>query len=159
VTVDEFLGRLEQVRRNGRGWTARCPAHEDRTPSLSVREGDDGRILVHCFAGCTADKITAALGLRLSDLYPGPPIDWSRFVPRTAQERQAAELRKLRRHVRALELERKRAMLALHRASLLVAIAYSDDADSVLERLWDGAVAELEREAAAAADAAGREPA
>jgi hypothetical protein len=42
VTVEEFLGDLEKVRRNGAGWIARCPAHEDRSPSLSVREGDDG---------------------------------------------------------------------------------------------------------------------
>lgn len=153
MTVDAFLEELEKVRRNGRGWTARCPAHEDKSPSLSVREGDDGRILVRCFAGCTVDKVCAALGLRLSDLFPGPPIDWSRFTPRTPEERQAAELRKLRRHVRALELEQRRAMRALDRACLLVGIAYSDEPDAVLERLWQGAVADLEREAAADADA------
>lgn len=156
VTVDEFLVELEHVRRNGNGWTARCPAHEDRTPSLSVREGDEGRVLVHCHAGCTPAKVCASLGLRLADLFQGPPIDWSRSVPRTPEERQVAELWKMRRHVRVLELERKRAMLALYRASLLIAIAYFDDVDAVLERLWEGAVAELEREASCAADASCR---
>ena len=161
MTVDEFLGLgdLERVKRNGAGWTARCPAHEDRTPSLSIREGDDGRILIRCHAGCTADKVCAALGLRLSDLFPGPPIDWSRFTPRTPEERQAAELRKLRRHVRALKLEQLRAMRALGRACLLIGIAYSDDPDAVLDRLWQGAVDQLEREAGEAADAYGREKA
>ncbi|HEV8104887.1 MAG TPA: hypothetical protein VGP69_14245 [Gaiellaceae bacterium] len=153
MTVDEFLGELERVRKSGPGWIARCPAHEDRSPSLSVREGDDGRVLVRCFAGCTTDKVCASLGLRLSDLFPGPPIDWSRFTPRTPEERQAAALRKLRRHLRALELEQRRAMRTLSRACLLVAIAYSDDPDAVLERLWQGAVDQLEREAAEEADA------
>jgi hypothetical protein len=152
VTVEAFLAGLECVRKSGHGWVARCPAHEDRSPSLSVREGDDGRVLVRCFAGCTAEKITASLGLKLADLFSGPEIDWTRFVPRTAEERQAAELRKLRRHIRALELEGRRAMLALDRACLLVGLAYSDEPQAVLARFWQGAVDQLEREAAAAAN-------
>ena len=47
-----------------------CPAHDDRNPSLSVRRAPDGRVLVHCFAGCTLDAVLAALGLRLRDLRP-----------------------------------------------------------------------------------------
>lgn len=50
--------------------TARCPAHEDRTPSLSVNEGADGRALVYCHAGCEAADIVAALGLQWQDLFP-----------------------------------------------------------------------------------------
>jgi hypothetical protein len=153
MTIDEFVSRLERAKRAGKGWQARCPAHEDRTPSLSVHEGDEGRILVRCHAGCTTDKICAALGLRLFDLFPGPPIDWSRFTPKTPEERQAADLRRLRRHVHLLQLEQRRAMLALNRACLLAAIAYSEDPDVVLDRLWSGAVADLERQAAADADA------
>ena len=51
-------------------WTARCPAHEDRSPSLSIRNTDDGKILFHCFRGCAPDDILAALGLTWKDLYP-----------------------------------------------------------------------------------------
>lgn len=47
-----------------------CPSHDDTSPSLSVSTGDDGRILVHCFAGCTAEEITDALGLHVRDLFP-----------------------------------------------------------------------------------------
>jgi len=65
-----ILSRLEGVRRSGGGWSARCPAHEDRRASLSIGEGDDGRALVHCHAGCTADAICAAVGLRVADLMP-----------------------------------------------------------------------------------------
>ncbi len=55
---------------SGGRYSCRCPAHEDRNPSLSVALGDDGRALVHCHAGCTPEAIVAALGLTLADLMP-----------------------------------------------------------------------------------------
>jgi len=68
--VQGLLGRLEKVKSGESGWTARCPAHDDDSPSLSVSEGDDGRALVNCHAGCTNEDVVAALGLELSDLFP-----------------------------------------------------------------------------------------
>lgn len=68
--LDRVLDRLDGVTENGQGHKARCPAHADRTPSLSVRLGDDGRVLLHCHAGCTAEEVIAALGLRMPDLFP-----------------------------------------------------------------------------------------
>jgi hypothetical protein len=59
------------TRSSGQGWRAQCPAHEDRAPSLSLREGADGSALLFCFAGCETKAVLQALGLRLSDLYPG----------------------------------------------------------------------------------------
>lgn len=56
--------------RSGLGWSCHCPAHEDRNPSLSVGIGEDGRILVHCFAGCAQADVIAALKVR--QLWPGP---------------------------------------------------------------------------------------
>jgi len=70
VGIDALLVRLDHVRKTGRGYTARCPAHEDRTASLSISEGTDGRILLHCFAGCGAGDVVTALGLQLADLFP-----------------------------------------------------------------------------------------
>ena len=59
------------LRERGRHqWSARCPAHEDRGPSLSVKETDDGRTLLHCFAGCSVEQITDSLGIDLEDLFP-----------------------------------------------------------------------------------------
>jgi hypothetical protein len=49
-------------------WLAHCPAHDDAKPSLSVTESD-GRILLHCFAGCSVDAICAALGISVADLF------------------------------------------------------------------------------------------
>jgi putative DNA primase/helicase len=55
----------------GRAWVGRCPAHSDQTPSLSVADASDGRVLVKCFAGCSFHQIVAALGLEPRDFYPG----------------------------------------------------------------------------------------
>jgi hypothetical protein len=70
MTIRDFLSRLTHVKKNSRGWTAFCPAHDDRKASLSIAEGDDGRILLKCFTGCTVEAIVAALGLRMPDLFP-----------------------------------------------------------------------------------------
>jgi putative DNA primase/helicase len=71
-----IIDLLRGAHRNGSGWTARCPAHEDRNPSLSVDERD-GKILLHCHAGCTLGAICAALGIEVRDLFadgaPAPP--------------------------------------------------------------------------------------
>ena len=49
---------------------ARCPAHADRSPSLSIRETRDGTLLLKCFAGCSVAAITRAVGLEVADLFP-----------------------------------------------------------------------------------------
>lgn len=64
------LDRLERPRRSGKGYIARCPAHQDRSASLSLAEGSDGRALIHCFAGCSPADVLGAIGLQLADLYP-----------------------------------------------------------------------------------------
>lgn len=68
--ADQLNARLSRS-----GWIARCPAHEDRSPSLSICARDE-KILLHCFAGCTVEAICAALGLHVSDLFPtnAPPV-------------------------------------------------------------------------------------
>jgi hypothetical protein len=70
--LDIVLSRLRGrgVRRSGKGYVAFCPAHEDRKPSLNIAEGSDGRVLLHCFAGCSQEEIVRALGLELRDLFP-----------------------------------------------------------------------------------------
>jgi hypothetical protein len=71
MAVDKLLSRLENVKRTGPGrWIARCPAHADKRASLSVRELEDGRILVHDFAGCSVQEVVAAVGLDMAALFP-----------------------------------------------------------------------------------------
>ncbi len=73
MRVREFVDLLDGIRPNGSGWKARCPAHDDREASLSIHEGDDGRILLKCFAACETPDIVDALGLTMADLYPERP--------------------------------------------------------------------------------------
>ena len=66
------------ARKSGKEWALRCPAHEDRNPSLNVSEGRDGTALVLCRAGCSTDDILEAVGLTFADLFadrraPAPP--------------------------------------------------------------------------------------
>lgn len=60
----DVLAKLKGVRPCANGYVARCPAHDDRNPSLSIREGADGRTLLYCFVGCDYASIADALGLR-----------------------------------------------------------------------------------------------
>ena len=69
MTVAELTQRLKAKTSNGH-WIARCPAHDDREPSLQISEGTDGRVLLKCFAGCSVDEITQALGIASRDLFP-----------------------------------------------------------------------------------------
>lgn len=68
--LDRVLSRLERPRRRGSRWTAKCPAHEDRNPSLTIGLGEGGRVLLHCFVGCSLASILAALNLTPRDLFP-----------------------------------------------------------------------------------------
>ncbi len=73
MTYEAFLARLEGVRSRGPGRaSALCPAHQDRSPSLSVAEGRKG-ILLRCFAECDKPAIVAALGLTMADLFFDAP--------------------------------------------------------------------------------------
>src|SRR5579885_3630284 len=76
--AEKLLSRLHGVKKAGRGWSARCPAHGDQKASLSVSEGSDGTALLKCHAGCSTDAVLAALGLKLRDLFPA----WDRPPPR-----------------------------------------------------------------------------
>jgi hypothetical protein len=90
-----ILDRLERVKQTAPGrWLARCPAHEDKSPSLSIRQLDDGRILLHDFAGCEVGDVLAALGLQLQDLFPErlPGVGEARSYPQSHSHIPARDL-------------------------------------------------------------------
>ncbi len=92
MTITELLPRLEAVRQKGTGrWSARCPAHADRSPSLSVAEGHKG-ILIRCWAGCTLAEICQALGITQRELFYDTQPD-----PRAIRAAQIARERKAQR--------------------------------------------------------------
>ena len=69
--MSALLDRLDKVKQTGLGrWIARCPSHDDSSPSLAIRELDDGRILLHDFGGCHVSDVLAALGMEMTDLFP-----------------------------------------------------------------------------------------
>jgi hypothetical protein len=68
--IGDLLNKLEKVKGSKGRWTACCPAHVDRSPSLAITETDDGRILLKCFAGCSAQQVVEAVGMDLTDLFP-----------------------------------------------------------------------------------------
>lgn len=71
MTAADLISRLDGVRETGEGkWIARCPAHDDRSPSLSVREVNDGTILIKCFAGCDTLAVCRSIGIEIRDLFP-----------------------------------------------------------------------------------------
>jgi hypothetical protein len=86
MSANALLARLDRVRQTGPSrWLARCPAHEDRSPSLSIRELSDGRILLHDFGGCGTDEVLRACDLTMADLFPErlrEPVGGFRRPPR-----------------------------------------------------------------------------
>lgn len=69
MTAEELAGRFDGAKR-GREWLARCPCHEDSSPSLGISEGRDGKVVVRCRAGCDTAAVLATVGLQLADLFP-----------------------------------------------------------------------------------------
>ena len=93
MSAENFLSRLSKVRRRGRGqWSACCPAHDDKSPSLSVRELDDGRVLCHCFGGCTVDEVLGAVDMDMTELMPERIGDFKSQNHRTISASHALEL-------------------------------------------------------------------
>jgi DNA primase len=71
MTPEEFISRLNKVQNKGSGkWMACCPAHDDSDPSMAISQTKSGKILVKCFAGCSALDIVQSMGLTLQDLFP-----------------------------------------------------------------------------------------
>jgi hypothetical protein len=142
LPVELLLSRLEGVRKSGNGHIARCPAHPDRSASLSVCEGRDGRALVKCFAGCEVLAVVQALGLGVADLFPQRIADASpesRSAAREAWRHSgwAAALGVLAREasvvlVAARALADGKALAADDRARLLLAVDRIEGAREVL---------------------------
>lgn len=74
MSAEKLLSRLQRVKRTGSGkWIASCPTREDKSPSLAIRELDDGTVLLHDFGGDDVAAILGAVGLSFGDLYPDRP--------------------------------------------------------------------------------------
>lgn len=93
MTPEEFVSRLTNVKKNGQGkWMCSCPAHQDSDPSLAVGQTNTGKILLRCFAGCSAVDVVNAMGLKLEDLFP----DAYEENPLAFAQREMAQREKLK---------------------------------------------------------------
>ncbi len=101
MIAEQFVALLASVKSTPRGWVAKCPAHDDRHPSLSIKEGDKG-LLVKCWAGCTIEDICTAIGVLTRDLFFDRAAD-----PHTVREAQ----RRRERERREREATRRQALL------------------------------------------------
>lgn len=69
--IEKLLNGLTKVKRTGRdSWMACCPAHDDKSPSMTITQTAEGMVLLHCFAGCPTEEVLGAIGLTFEDLYP-----------------------------------------------------------------------------------------
>lgn len=66
-------------------WKACCPAHADKSPSLSIKQLEDGRVLLHCFAGCSAEEVVGSVGFDMQDLFPDTEKNYRSVMPKKAQ--------------------------------------------------------------------------
>lgn len=87
--LQRVLDNLKGVRPGAKGFTAKCPVHDDSRASLSVGEDADGKVLIKCFAGCSTEAVVTAIGLSMRDLFPrrGAPL------PRKDREFSTEEIR------------------------------------------------------------------
>jgi hypothetical protein len=120
MILEAILARLQAVRHSGEGWIARCPAHEDRNPSLSIRESN-GKILLHCFAGCMVDAVCAALGIAVRDLFEKPG-NLHRRAPDVVRYAYG-QIKGLRSRLTPTERERSTTVVLASRENLDPAIA------------------------------------
>jgi len=126
---------------------ARCPAHADRSASLSVAEGADGRVLLHCFACCELSDVLAAIGLQVGDLFPrrlghsighgGDPVLRAAAAERARQARIGAALAALASEativeIAAHEISAGRALSAEDTARVALAAERIAEAHNVL---------------------------
>lgn len=89
LSLQDLLARLKGVKPSNGQHIAKCPAHDDGTASLTVKQGGDGRLLLHCHAQCTVREITAALGITVRQLFPAS-ADNTRSAKGPSTEKQVA---------------------------------------------------------------------
>lgn len=110
MSVDALLSRLDKVRATGKDrWQCACPAHDDRSPSMHISVGSDGRVLINCKAGCDTYSILQAVGL-----------EWDAVFPETLLSHHVAPVKKAIYPSEALELLQYEARVVMGAAYLMM---------------------------------------
>lgn len=88
--IDLLLSKLDGVKSSGHDkWVALCPAHADKTPSLSIRKLEDSRILINCWSGCGAIDVLESIDMNFQHLMPDDAISYRGIKGRDKAERMA----------------------------------------------------------------------
>lgn len=135
MSINVLLERLEKVKAMGRSsWKARCPAHDDKDPSLRVTQAANGNVLIHCFAGCTPNEIVDAVGLDIAALFSDDYLNEHR------------KLLSLHRHGQKINREKEKSgvMTRQEKAALILELAKQKRKEG--EKLTDHEM-EIERRA------------
>lgn len=82
MCVNTLLERLKHKKVKEGQWVAVCPAHNDKSPSLHVKENEDGRVLIHCKAGCGANEVISAINLTWDALFPDTKEHYGAWRPK-----------------------------------------------------------------------------
>jgi hypothetical protein len=151
MSAAELLSLFSQVRPRGEHrWTARCPAHQDRSPSLSICQLAD-RVLINCFAGCPVTDICTAIGISLADLYidsryrryrPDPLVERRCRAAEALGEWRQAEVCRCAEELRLrdmiiLQIDRTVSDGPLTEDEAMISLSYEYDGYSELEYRFD----------------------
>ena len=140
MSAETLLARLDMVRPNGKHkWMARCPAHDDGRPSLSIRESESGKVLLWCFAGCSAEDVARAAGLSLSDLFPDKEHDYPKAIRQSFNARDvllAARFELLLTAVAASNMANGQTLTREDRERLLLASRRLERAANAVEPIF-----------------------
>ena len=127
--IENLLSHLSKVKGRNGAWTACCPAHEDKSPSLAIKEVDDGRILIHCFGGCDVHSVLGAVGMDMSDLFPakqGTPVKKATFY--ASDLLRVIHFEALVVQIAAIDMAKGKAISASTKDRLLLAYQRIDEA-------------------------------
>jgi hypothetical protein len=132
MTAADLLARLDGAKRTAKGWSARCPSHADRTPSLHIREGARG-LLLYCFSGCSVEDVCGALDLTVAELFFDAPDATSLHTRQTEPRRPTIRDLEYRVWARAMALD-LRALSVLDAAKGLDVSAWAEaDYDAAMQ--------------------------
>lgn len=113
LPINKLLSKLQKVTakkptKDGLNqWQALCPAHADKSPSLTITECTDNTVLLKCWSGCTASEIVRALGLELKDLFKYKPT-----------HKQANNNQRLKKRPSKQAIQHEKLIVSIAKASL-----------------------------------------